>query len=389
MSGNASAKLSQEKRTLRLITDLECSTTRPVHSPRKSLPLSRQRFPLAPLCALALTLVALPVFGLSSAKAEYSFCNKTSYALSAALGFTDEGELLTRGWWRLRPGECKRVISDAIAPGKYFFYAEAIPGHRGELKTWSGDRPLCVQNDSLFTLRDQSVCRATPQRQRNFMTVDIAQDSGGNHTTEFVEESNFTTYQAQVAGVQRLLSDMGFDIGKVDGAFGATTKSALRQYRRSRGLGQDGVIDNDVLDSLIAEANDQDSKLGFFFCNKTMLPVWAAFAQPTDDAEGYHSSGWWRLESDTCAKVRRGALTADPYYVYGIMQAEDQELTLAGGDTSFCVTAVQFDARSDTACAESGYDAAMFRRIDTGGEEAWTFEFRPEQFNQDLVAADQ
>ncbi|MEM9839933.1 MAG: DUF1036 domain-containing protein [Pseudomonadota bacterium] len=333
-----------------------------------------------------LALVATAFFAGSEARAEYSFCNKTSFALSAALGFTDDNQLLTRGWWRLRPGECKRVISNELTPGRYFAYAEAIPGHQGELKTWSGDTPLCVQNDSLFTLRDQSVCADAPQQQRNFMAVDVTTEDGTSQTTEFVEESNYTSYQAQVAGVQRLLSDVGFEIGKIDGALGATTKSALRQYRRTRGLGQDGVVDNDVIDALIAEANDEDAKLGFFFCNETLLPVWAAFAQPTDDAEGYHSSGWWRLESGSCAKVRRGALGSDPYYVYGIMQAEDQEVTLAGGDTPFCVTSVQFDARSDIACKESGYDSANFRRIDTGGEKAWTFEFRAEQFNADLVA---
>lgn len=331
----------------------------------------------------AIILVALGAG--SSARAEYSLCNKTSYALSAALGFAEEDELLTRGWWRLRPGECKKVLADTINAGRYYVYAEAIPGHRGELKTWSGETPLCVQNDSLFTLRDQTVCTEDPKRQREFSAVDVTPEDGGNYTTDFTDENNFTTYQAQVAGVQRLLSDVGFEIGNVDGQLGATTKSALRQYRLSRGIGQDGVIDNEVIDRLITEANNEDAKIGFFFCNETLLPVWAAFAQPTNDQEGYRSSGWWLLEPTGCVKVRRGALGTEPYYVYGIMQAEEQELNLAGGETAFCVSPVQFDARSDVACAESGFDEANFRRIDTGGEKAWTYVFRAEQFNADLV----
>ena len=331
---------------------------------------------------MALLMIA---FGFSGAKAEYSLCNKTSYALSAALGFVEEEALLTRGWWRLRPGECKQVISSDLSPGRYYVYAEAIPGHRGELKTWSGETPLCVQNDSLFTLTNQSVCAEDPQRRREFYAVDVTAEDGGNYSTDFTDENNFETYQAQVAGVQRLLSDVGYDIGAIDGQFGASTKSALRQYRRARNLGQDGVIDDQVLDALITEANNADASLGFFFCNETMLEVWAAFAQPTDDQEGYRSSGWWLLDSGSCAKVRRGELGSEPYYVYGIMQADDQELFLAGGETAFCVSAVQFDARSDTACEESGFETANFRRIDTGGEDAWTFVFRAEQFNADLV----
>ncbi|MEM7739227.1 MAG: DUF1036 domain-containing protein [Pseudomonadota bacterium] len=339
------------------------------------------------LSILALLAVVVSVAAAPKASAEYSLCNKSSYALSAALGFFDEQELLTRGWWRLRPGQCKRVISDDIDPGRYFVYAEAIPGHRGPLRTWSGETPLCVQNDSLFTLRDQGVCSDDPQRQRDFYPVEVTLEDGGDFITDFTDERNFPLRDAEIAGVQRLLNDLGFDIGAIDGAFGAATKTALRQYRRDRGLGSDAVIDAALVDALIAEANDDDAQLGFFFCNETMLPVWAAFAQPTDDQEGYRSSGWWRLDTSACAKVRRGALGEEPYYVFGIMQAENQELTLAGGDTPFCVSSVQFDARSDIACEEEGFDTAVFRRIDTGGENAWTFEFTPEQFNPDLAVA--
>lgn len=332
-----------------------------------------------------LALLLLAAWGASGARAEYSLCNKTSYALSASLGFSEDDTLLTRGWWRLRPGECKAVMSVELAPGRYYVYAEAIPGHRGELKTWSGGTPLCVQNDSFFTLRDQRVCAEDPKRQREFTPVDVTPDDGGNYTTDFTDENNFNNDQAEIAGVQRLLNDIGYDIGAIDGRLGATTKSALRQYRQTRGLGQEGIIDDPLIDALITEVNREDAKIGFFFCNETMLPVWAAFAQPTTEQEGYRSSGWWLLDPESCAKVRRGELGAEPYYVYGVMQAEDQELPLAGGDTPFCVSAVQFDARSDIACEESGFDVANFRRIDTGGEKAWTFVFRAAQFNADLV----
>ncbi|MEM9809988.1 MAG: DUF1036 domain-containing protein [Pseudomonadota bacterium] len=342
------------------------------------------QWPMRGLVA-ALVMLGAMLVG-AEARAEYTFCNKSSYALSAALGFHEGEALLTRGWWRLRPGECRRVLSDDVDVGRYYVYAEAIPGHGGPLRTWSGETPLCVQNDSLFTLREQSVCQNDPQRQRDFYPVEVTAEDEGSFTTDFTDESNFTSYKAQVAGIQRLLADVGYDIGDIDGAFGAATKTALRDYRRSRGIGQNAVIDEAVIDALITQANEQDARLGFFFCNETMLPVWAAFAQPTDDQEGYRSSGWWRLESSACAKVRRGTLGEEPYYVYGIMQAEDQELPLAGGDTPFCISSVQFDAESDIACEASGFDTAVFRRIDTGGEPAWTFEFTPEQFNPDLAA---
>jgi uncharacterized membrane protein len=329
-----------------------------------------------------------------TASAEYTFCNKSSYALSASLGYVDEGSLVTRGWWRLRAGECKRVLSDKVRPGRYFVYAEAIPGHAGALKTWSGATPLCVQNDSLFTLRDQDVCVEDPRRQRDFFAVDIteaeANASGGGYTTEFVDENNFTVFSAEVAGVQRLLSDVGMKIDRIDGALGQQTKEALREYRRKKGLGDSGIVNETVIDALIADANNRDAQLGFFFCNATMLPVWSAIAARGEDAPigaeaGYRSSGWWRLESQECAKVLRGKLGQDAYYVYGVMEAEGRSLPLAGGDREFCVASVQFDAGTGSPCAEEGYDTASFRQVETDGEDAWTFQFTPEQFNPDLV----
>lgn len=336
-------------------------------------------FLLAGLAALGALLLG------GQASAQYNFCNKTSYAMSAAVGYVEEDSLVTRGWWRLRAGECKRVLSDKIEPGPYFVYAEAIPGHQGPLRTWSGRTPLCVQNDGLFTLRDQEVCGEDPRRQREFMQVDVPEDSGGSWTTEFADEKNFTVFMAEIAGVQRLLNDIGVIDGGIDGSLGRNTKNAIARYARQKGLGNSSTINDALIDSLITEANQLDSRLGFFFCNSTMLPVWAAIAQPKGEEQSYISSGWWRLESQECAKVRRGSISGENFYVYGMMEAESRTVPLAGGDTEFCVTSVQFEAESDVACDENGFDTASFRRVTVGDQKAFTFQFTPELFNPDFA----
>ena len=330
------------------------------------------------------TLVTLGVT--SAARAEYSFCNKTSYALSAAIGYVDEGRMFTRGWWRLRAGQCKVVMTESIRPGRYFVYAEAIPGHRGPLRTWSGDTSLCVENESLFTLRDQDVCASDPRRQREFFAVDVPQDTDGSFRTEFVEEQNYNVYKAEVAGVQRLLQDVGYPIRYIDGALGRSTQAVLRQYRQDRGLGDSGVYDDGLIDQLIAEANERDAKLGFFFCNSTQLPVWAALAQ-VDGDKGYKSSGWWKLEGSECAKVIRGELAADHYYVYGLMDAGDRDVPLVGGDKKFCVADVQFEAEDGVDCESSGYTEASFRKFSIGAEKSATFQFLAEQFNPEIAGS--
>jgi uncharacterized membrane protein len=242
-----------------------------------------------------------------------------------------------------------------------------------------------VQNDSLFTLRDQDVCIDDPRRQREFQPVDVPEGGDGTWTTEFTDENNFTVFAAEVAGVQRLLTDVSAFDGGIDGALGDGTRSAILAYKRSKGLADGSAINDALIDALIADANGADAQIGFFFCNSTMLPVWAAFAQPIGADDAYRSSGWWRLESQECAKVRRGELEDQSYYVYALMEAENRSVPLAGGDTEFCVSSVQFDAEADVPCAEAGYDAAMFRRVDVGDAEAWTYQFTPELFNPDLA----
>lgn len=333
----------------------------------------------------AMMIGGMTLFAGGTAVAQYDFCNKTSYALSAAVGYVDGESLVTRGWWRLRPGECKRVLSEKVQPGRYFVYAEAIPGHQGELKTWSGRTPLCVQNDSLFTLRDQDECAEDPRRQREFQPVDVTAEGNGTWITEFTDENNFTVFMAEIAGVQRLMRDIGVYNGTIDGSLGRNTKAALARYSKQKGLGSTSTINDTIIDSLINEANQADARQGFFFCNSTMLPVWAAIAQPRGQDNGYMSSGWWRLESQECAKVRRGSLDGQNFYVYGLMEAETRSVPLAGGDTEFCISSVQFEAEGDVACDEAGFDKASFRRVDVGTDKAFTFQFTPELFNPDFA----
>jgi uncharacterized membrane protein len=342
---------------------------------------STSRFSVLTLLLSGLVFLGL---GLGSARAEYSFCNKSSYAVSAAIGYVDQSRLITRGWWRLRAGECKVVMTDAIQPGRYFVYAEAIPGHLGALKAWSGDRPLCVENESLFTLYDQNVCATDPRRQREFFSVDVPESTNGSWRTEFVEPNNFTVYQAEVAGVQRLLRDIGRENVVIDGTVGRATQLVVREYRRSKGLGDSGVIDNALIDALIKDANERDAKLGFFFCNATQLPVWAAFAEP-DPEEGYRSTGWWRLAGSECVKVRRGALASNHYFVYGVMEADGRDAPMVGGSQGFCISNVQFDAAGEIDCQAEGYDEAQFRRVEIGGEKSFTYKFTPDQFNPETV----
>ncbi len=330
------------------------------------------------LSLFAFTVVTL-IGAAQTAEAKYSLCNKSSYALSAAIGYVDGDRLATRGWWRLRPGQCKVVLTERTNPGRYFVYAEAIPGHQGPLRTWSGETPLCVENYGFFNLRNQEVCRGDPLSQRKFFEVDVTEKAGGNWQTDFAEASNYTVYSAEVAGVQRLLKDVGQNVSRIDGAMGRSTQSALAAYRREKGLTDANSIDDELIDTLIEDANAREAKLGFFYCNKTDNAVWAAIAEPQDD-ETYVSKGWWKLEPGGCSKILKGELARDHYYVYGAIENGIEESRLSGGAKTFCVKAVMFNAKNELGCNEQELEEAAFRRVDIGGAPSATFEFTPTMF---------
>ncbi|GJL94248.1 MAG: membrane protein [Hyphococcus sp.] len=315
----------------------------------------------------------------TGAHAKYSFCNKTSYALSAAVGYVEGDRLATRGWWRLRPGQCKVVLTEQTNPGRYFVYAEAIPGHKGELRTWSGDTSLCVENFGFFNLRNQEVCRGDPLRQRKFFDVDVTTDAEGNWQTDFSEAGNYTIYSAEVAGVQRLLKDIGKKIGRVDGAMGRETQRALNAFRKEKNLTESTKIDDEVVDALIEEANALEAKLGFFYCNKTDNDVWSAIAQPEGE-KNYTSKGWWKLAPGECSKILKGELQHDHYYIYGVIEEAMNERQITNGQKSFCVNAVMFSVDDKTECSVQELDEASFRRVEIGGAASATFDFLPEMF---------
>ncbi|MGF1545311.1 MAG: DUF1036 domain-containing protein [Parvularculaceae bacterium] len=314
-----------------------------------------------------------------AAHAKYSLCNKTSYVLSAAIAYVDGDRLATRGWWRLRPGECKVVLTEPTDPGRYFVYAEGIPGHLGPTRAWSGDTPLCVENAGFFNLRNQDVCKEDPSRQRSFFAVDVTAAAKGSWQTDFAEAANYSVFSAEVAGVQRLLGDVGASDPAVDGSLGRNTQRALAAYKKKKGLGAGATIDDTVVDALIEEANAAEAKRGLFLCNKADAPVWSAIATPNasgdDKSDDFEARGWWRVAPGDCAKVVKGELTSERYYVYGLIEEANGDRTLIDGERAFCVNDVKFQTTTETTCADQDLDEASFRKVEVGGETSFTYEF--------------
>jgi uncharacterized membrane protein len=58
-----------------------------------------------------------------AAQAALQVCNRTSYVLYAAEGWTVGADNFTKGWTRLIPGSCATPISGMLTAPSYYLYA--------------------------------------------------------------------------------------------------------------------------------------------------------------------------------------------------------------------------------------------------------------------------
>lgn len=315
------------------------------------------------------------LISVTDAQAQYSLCNKTSYALKAAMGYIDGERLATRGWWRLRPGECKIALSESTKEGSYWVYGESIAGHRGPIRSWSGDTPLCVETQGFFNLRNQEACDDDPTRKRDFFDVQVTSAANGRWQTDFVEAAFYTSATAKIAGMQRLLQDVG---EKLEGTSDLATERVVAKYKRDRSLPA-AATDEEVIDRLIEEATKREEGLGLFFCNKTESPIWTAYALSREESEIYGVRGWWKLAGGECARVIKGEIERDHVYVHAAVDGAGEDRTILGGDKKFCINTVEFDIEDGSNCADQEVEEASFRRfaIEAG---AATITFEPGMF---------
>src|SRR5256714_13989746 len=90
---------------------------------------------LATLIALGLT---------ASARADFQFCNKTSYVLDLALALEEKDAAATRGWFRVDPGACRSVLQGAITADKIYLHARALAAYGPSPLPPTGHADFCI-----------------------------------------------------------------------------------------------------------------------------------------------------------------------------------------------------------------------------------------------------
>lgn len=178
-----------------------------------------------------------------------------------AVGYdTTDNRTASEGWWRVYPGFCEVPVDVALLNGNYYVHAESNPRSTmpNDGFTWGEDKPLCVQLSD-YRLPDGNRCNdddvaigfnVVKKNWRNTSKADIY----------LGKRSYKDQFAAQVAGVQRLLSILGFDVGEIDGVIGKKTVAALNQIGlNNQVFGFDFKSIFPVLENLIAQQQKLDN----------------------------------------------------------------------------------------------------------------------------------
>lgn len=335
--------------------------------------------------SFVLFLIALAGASFSPATSQssngWSVCNETSYIVQVVTGRPEGGGTVVQGWTKIRPGTCEVALPGPLRPGAHYLYAESSDAHRGGLKSWKGDEPLCVEGSVSFTIESLPDCDVMGLDVRLFRPVLVESRNRWQTTIKETQpySLNNSVPGAKAAGVQRLLNDAGVYNGAIDGNLGARTRRAIAGFLQERNLAAD-TNDDDLIDILEQVALDRARNVGLTLCNRTEERIWTAIGRR--NGEGWESRGWWLLEAGGCARVIDEPLLQTEHFVFGEMEGKDGDGVrhlLRGADT-FCLARAKFAISGRENCEASAHRPALFASTPVPVDRKLVFEFFDRDF---------
>lgn len=181
------------------------------------------------LAARTFLLCALMCFSVQSF-ARLEVCNQTDLVLMVAVGYdTNEERTASEGWWRIYPGYCEVPVDVAMLDGSYYVHAESNPRSTMPVDafTWGEEKELCVKLSD-FREPNANQCDAGGVIIK-FNAVDKNWRNTNKVNIYYAKRTYETAFKTKMAGVQRLLSIIGYEIGEIDGIPGEKTINALNE----------------------------------------------------------------------------------------------------------------------------------------------------------------
>ena len=162
----------------------------------------------------------------TSAHAELTLCNRTSYRMEVAIGLEKRANVETRGWFRLDPGQCRQALDGTLDADMVYLHARTPPLYGGAPFPLNGQADFCVKSGD-FEIPNARSCPTSQQAQ---FSAAKPSESPKGPVINLAEEADYDDVQARLAGIQRLLVIAGYDAYPIDGVQGAKTQAAVAKF---------------------------------------------------------------------------------------------------------------------------------------------------------------
>jgi len=322
----------------------------------------------------AAALLTLP----SVARADFQICNRMSYVAEIAVGLQESGALVTRGWYRIDPGQCRATVEDPGNPDHFYVHARALPVYGSSPLEQAGNIELCIGKQHFIVPAAGRGCSRAGQQLARFNEVKpYPSDTGW--TAYLAEEAEYNDEQARLAAIQRLLNINGYDANPIDGLKGRKTDMAIAAFLKDHNLSPETANAPNFFDVLI-DAAQRPEGIGFSWCNETSNTVMAAVGN--EDRGAIISRGWYRVEPGKCMRpeVSQGARRIYSYGEAidasgGLVLRAGKPLTW-GGRMMLCTRDTAFEIGDHKDCNARGLAAAGFASVELAAQGPTTFRFK-------------
>jgi uncharacterized membrane protein len=112
-------------------------------------------------------LIAYLGLGAAMVHAEFSVCNQSLDVLNVAIGYEQDGDFQTEGWWSVGANRCVDVVREPLKMRYIYVYAEDVFGQA----VAEGNVASCVDNKR-FLIRGTTDCWIRGHKEAHFLEVD-------------------------------------------------------------------------------------------------------------------------------------------------------------------------------------------------------------------------
>jgi uncharacterized membrane protein len=97
-------------------------------------------------------------------------CNRTNSRVGVAIGYKENRQWITEGWWNVGKDSCETLVAGALVSRFYYIYA--VDYDQGGV--WGGKAAMCTR-DKMFTIRGIEDCVARGYERSGFFEVDTGE----------------------------------------------------------------------------------------------------------------------------------------------------------------------------------------------------------------------